>query len=476
MSLACPTLETSSPQVNRAYRIAIADLIGNIHPFQDGLLTEPEPVLLAGLDYDSPWTRDAAINTWFGAGLLWPEVMRATLRSVLEETGDGIRIGGQYWDAVIWAPGAWRYYLFTGDRDFLSLALQAVANSLERFEKEEFDPDYGLFRGPAVYGDGVAAYPDRYSPGGTSSILRWVEANPKLAAPAGFGIPMMSLSTNCDYYEAYKVAAQMADQLNRSPNPHWENRAGALRQAIQRHFWMEDRGAFRYLVDPWGGCDHQEGLGHSFALLFGVATQEQAQRIIQNQFIAPAGIPCVWPAFDRYTSPDGQSFGRHSGAVWPHVQGFWAEACRQYGKTGQFTHEFSQLTEHINRDAQCAEIYHPFTGEIYGGLQEDGSGPDKMQWKACARQSWSASAYLNMVLSGLVGLRFAPEGISFSPFLPPGLTEICLTGLNYRKANLDIHLQGSGTEVDRFSLNEIDAQPFVPADAYATQKVEIQVK
>ena len=69
-----PSLQTNNPVVNRAYSIALGDLMGNIQPFQDGLLETPQPVLLAGLDYATPWTRDAAINVWNGVGLIWPQV------------------------------------------------------------------------------------------------------------------------------------------------------------------------------------------------------------------------------------------------------------------------------------------------------------------------------------------------------------------------------------------------------------------
>ena len=39
------------------------------------------PVILAGLHYDTPWTRDAAINAWNGGSLILPEVSRNTLLS-----------------------------------------------------------------------------------------------------------------------------------------------------------------------------------------------------------------------------------------------------------------------------------------------------------------------------------------------------------------------------------------------------------
>ena len=45
---------------------------------------------------------------------------------------------------------------------------------------------------------------------------------------------------------------------------------------------------------------------------------------------------------------------------------------------------------------------HPLTGAVYGGIQEGGGGPDGLQWVSCNRQSWSASAYLRMILTARV--------------------------------------------------------------------------
>jgi glycogen debranching enzyme len=471
-----PVFHTSSHLVNRAYRVAMADLIGNIRPFQDGLLEEPKPVLLAGLDYDTPWTRDAAINVWNGVGLVWPDVARDTLLAVLEKTEQGTQIGGQYWDAIIWTIGAWAYSQYSGDREFMSLALDAVRNSLKRFEKEEFDSKFGLFRGPAVYGDGVAAYPDVYSPGTTSSILDWVKVYPDKAVPVGYGLPMMSLSTNCVYYEAYRLAQCFADELGEPGDPTWVQKAAALKERIQDHFWNVETGTFKYLVDRWGGCDAQEGLGHSFALLFGLADARQAESLFTRQVISPAGIPCVWPTFQRYSSPNGQRFGRHSGTVWPLVQGFWAEAAARYGKGKAFLTEFDRLSEHINHDAQCVEIYHPLTGAVYGGIQEGGGGPDGLQWASCNRQSWSASAYLRMILTGILGMRFSTQGIEFQPYLPGNLEQACLTELPYRNSTLDIRVTGQGRRIVSARLNGQESKAFIAADALGLQTLEIEVK
>ena len=57
-----PILYTDNPTVDMAFRIAVGDFVSNIAPFQGGVLKEKAPVMLAGLGYDTPWTRDGAIN------------------------------------------------------------------------------------------------------------------------------------------------------------------------------------------------------------------------------------------------------------------------------------------------------------------------------------------------------------------------------------------------------------------------------
>lgn len=473
-ALPFPEMEISKPAINRAYRIAMGDLLGNIRLFRDGLLDEPQPVLLAGLDYDTPWTRDASINVWNGLSLFWPGVARRTLLSVLERRQDLVLIGGQYWDAMIWAIGAWTHYLHTGDREFLAFAFDAVRNSLAYFETQEFDTYMGLFRGPAVYGDGVAAYPDRYSPGPTSSILDWVKANPDKKVPNGFGIPMKTLSTNCVYAQAYHIAGLMAHECGTNLRSSYAERASKLVERIRKFFWNPERGTFHYLLDEAGVCDFQEGLGHSFAILFDIATDEQSTSIFARQHVASAGIPCVWPTFPRYSVLGG--YGRHSGTVWPFISGFWGEAALRQGRADIFERELMTFTENINRHGQCAEIYHPDTGDVYGGLQESGSGPSGMEWVSCTRQSWTASAYLRLLLHGLLGMQFSREGIHFAPYLPAGVDRVQIDGIRYRECQLNLTVDGQGGRVMECKRNGADADPLLSADARGEQNIQIRVR
>ena len=68
---------------------------------------------MAGLDYPTPWTRDAAINTLFAAAEMMPDIAKNTLLSVLETRDGEPCISGQYWDRIIWALGAEKLIILT---------------------------------------------------------------------------------------------------------------------------------------------------------------------------------------------------------------------------------------------------------------------------------------------------------------------------------------------------------------------------
>ncbi|MCK5739788.1 hypothetical protein KAH55_11425 [bacterium] len=476
MTFSVPYFDCDNLDVKSAFRIAVGDVLGNIQPYQGPRQAKPVQAILAGLDYDRPWTRDAAINSWNGASLLFPTAARQTLESVLEsDENQQVRIGGQYWDAIIWATGAWQHFLCSGDTDFLKTAAEVVVNSLRYFESTEFDEQDGLFRGAACYGDGVSAYPDEWAvnTGEHTGILDWPRFNPDDRINIGYGIPMKTLSTNCLYYQAYRIAAEMAEVMGVGDPAIFIEKAEKMKMAINHRFWDEAAGRYKYLVSPLGDSDHQEGLGHAFAILFGVADAQQRQKIFENQYIAPSGIPCVWPNFPRYML-DKNAFGRQCGPVWPHVQGFWARAAALHQKNNIFDHEFFRLTEFANRDSHFTEIYHPETGEIYGGLQEKIGGIG--MYKSCRRQTWSATGYLSMVLFGLVGMRIRKNGIDFEPYLPKNMTHLEIGPFFYRQTLLTVRLSGSGRNVRKVSLNGAAvAEPYLPGDMNGQVVVDIEL-
>lgn len=465
-----PYLTTDNKRVDAAYRLAVATLCCNIFPFKDGLLEKEEEVIIAGLGYATPWTRDASINTWNAGGLVCPEVALNTLKSVLCKKEDGIYIGGEYWDSIIWVIGAWNYYLYTGDKEFLKIAYEATENTLKFFEETEFSKELNLFRGPACYGDGVAAYPDIYASHGKGGIISFAYECSSLCEKTGVGLPMYALSTNCLYYEAYALADKIGSELGLSPK--YAEKAKLMKDSVNKYFWDDKRKTYRYLHDKFGGSDAIEGMGISFVILFDIANDEQKEALFKNTPVSPHGITCVYPSFARYNSEDGYDRGRHSGTVWPHIQGFWADAAAKNKQTAIFDKEFSAQTENALRFHQFAEIYHPETGEMYGGLQENG-GKGIARWGSQPFQTWSATAYLRNVYFDLLGMNFNEKGIEFNPVESSIINNASLKGLKYRNAVLDIKVTGSGAKIKKFMINGKETVNFVPADISGNVCVEI---
>jgi len=453
-------LKTDNRHVNTAYYIAVSDLIANIRPFSSGLLETEKPVIIAGIGYHEPWTRDAAINTINAGGILFPEEARNTLISVLKKEDNKVLIAGEYWDAIIWTWGAWQYYIYTGDKGFLKIAFEATKNSLEYFENSEFDSTDNLFRGAACYGDGVSAYPDIYASHGESGIITFATECKDKCVDNGVGIPMKALSTNCLYYYAYVIADYMASELNEQLV--FSEKANRMKDAINKNFWMSEKGYYRYLVDDFGGCDYFEGIGNSFAILFDIADDLQKKSILKNSPVTSNGIACVYPSFNRYLSEGG--YGRHSGTVWPHIQAFWSDAAFR-NKDYEITHqEFGNLTKFACRDGFFAEIYHPDTGEIYGGLQEKFKG-GIIEWDSVKKQTWSATGYLHIIFTNIIGMDFKKEGVYIKPVLPPEINYIELKGLKIRNMTVNISIKAENSKTAEKSV-------FIPYTA-DEQNIEI---
>ncbi len=465
-----PDFITDNLNVNKAYRLAISTLAANTMLFQDGILEKEKPVFIAGLGYYSPWTRDAAINTWNGGGLVDPNVALNTLKSVLGKNENGYYIEGQYWDKIIWTIGAWWYYLYTGDFDFLKISYEAVVNSLEYLESTEFSEEFNLFRGAACYGDGVSAYPDIYARHGRSGISAFPKENKELCKSVGVGTPMHVLSTNCLYYQAYVLADKMAEKLGKTIS--FKNKAEILKNAINHIFWDQKKKNYRYIYDEFGGSDAQEGLGICFAILFGIADDKKCEDIFRNTVITDQGLACVYPSFSRYHTEDGMGFGRHSGTIWPHVQGFWADAAAMFHKQEVFDFEFQKQTEHTVEGNQFAEIYHPITGDIYGGLQEDNKKGIR-EWRSEPVQTWSATAYLRQVYFDILGMKFQEKGIVFDPICTKLINNAELKGLCYRGAVLNIRISGRGEKLEKFILDGKESVPFISAQMEGEHHIEM---
>jgi glycogen debranching enzyme len=445
---------TPAADFSAAYQLAFRVLEFNL---REGLLE-------AGEGYGT-WTRDTAINSWNAISLVLPDVALSSLLHETEPVTDGVVVSGQYWDKVIWIVAAHHHVLVTGDLQFARNAYGIALRTLEQMRKRQFDPQTGLYRGPAVYGDGVAAYPDPpFDDQRGDNIRDYYE-----------GSQLEVSSTNGVYYGAYRAAAALGRIINApaAEIDSLDHEAESLHNSIRGVLWMPDVHRFAYFRDPNGHLDKtQEGLGEAFAILFGIADKSQAHEILEHAYETPWGIACTWPPYSRYQDASNASFGRHNGTIWPFINAFWATAAVDADVPRAFAKEFQLMTTLALNAGDFSEIYHPYTGKPYGGVQT------AKEWNSVRHQTWSASGYLRMVYSGLFGLRFTENGIRLQPNIPVGLgiQELRLKELPYRKATLSITVRGTGNRIQHFWIDgKAQGAPVIPSTLDGLHEIVLEL-
>lgn len=444
------TIECDNTLIRDAYSLAIQTVRNNTR----------NNILAAGADYGGEWTRDIAINSWNGVSLLMPRVAEESLWSVT--TGHDT-IGHQYWDKIIWVIAAYNHYQCTGDEEFLRQAYLCSANTMKQLEGLAFDNGNGLFAGPSVFNDGIAGYPEPYYDKRIESSFVLDHTNTK---------SLKCLSTNCVYYGAYCALAKMAALTGDPGAIHdYEKKAICLKRNILRN--LSDKNHLYYFIDGSGRPDlSQEGLGLSFALIFGIIDGSRAHQLIRDAHVSEFGLTSIYPDFPYFSR---EKPGRHNNIVWPMVNGFFARAARISGNEGIFTKELFNLA-HLATDPDKGnndfrEIYNPYTGRPDGGWQL-GS-----HWNSCHHQTWSATAFISMVHYGLAGIRIHDDRMSFEPLLPEGISSLKITDICYQQAELTITLKGKGQKIRTFLFDGKKMKKHsIPAGIIGKHEVVIEVE
>jgi glycogen debranching enzyme len=423
-------------------------------------------ILAAGGDYGGEWTRDIAINSWNCTSLLRPKV---ALKSLWSVTINKDSIGHQYWDKIIWTIAAMNHYKVTGDKVFLAEAYQCAKNTMTALERGTYDDKYGLFMGPSVFNDGIAGYPE--------SVYDSLN-NASLVLDHQNSHTIKCLSTNAVYFKAYKILTEMSAILKDGNKKVFIQKATRLRNQALKYLYNEKDSKLYYLIDNQGKIDEsQEALGISFAILFGLLNKQQAAAVINQAKTSRYGIPSILPDFARY---DAKRPGRHNRMIWPMVNGFFADAALTTNNPDVFTAELTNII-HLALDEDKGnynfrEIYNADSGVPDGGWQRRKT-PKDIHWTSFKNQTWSATAYLRMVFNGLLGMKFEPDALYLSPFLPADIYFLTIESLPYRKAILNIRIKGKGSHISLFTVNGRKQKDFkVSATALGIQNININLE
>ena len=447
-----PVLVTKDKELLQAYEMALKNLLeintvscdSKVYN-KSGMLDESLGMMIrAGGGYETPWTRDAAVNTMNAACFLEPEVAKNTLWAVCERV-DGklcFQMDNQCWDKIIWATGAWKYYLATEDVEFLKDAFETIKNSVEVLEQTRWNEEYGLFVGGSFFNDGITGYPKDLYEKGKEETRSFVGDH----APTE---KIMSFSTNCLYYHGYVVLDKMYAILTKGESAKetdFAKKAENLKDTLNRLFWDDAKGTYAYLLYPDGRLDwSQEGCGISFAMWFDVCNKEQVQKIMQNCYRSKHGIMSIWPPFEGVSSVERPV--RHNNLIWPVVNGFFMQAVAKWGFADILGDELKNMALLAINNDSFWEIYNGDSGKPDGGWQVG------HHWDSVKDQTWSATGFLAGLAFGVFGITLAEDSITIQPCMPKNMGAMQLKGIRFRNAILDIELKEGFLENPVVTIN-----------------------
>lgn len=435
---AFPRYQSPYPLPDALYNMALEEMVKAV---------EPDSTFRTGKEWAGVWTRDVSYSIILSMAHLQPQVAKYSLlrkvnkkKRIIQDTGTG-----GAWpvstDRMIWAVAAWELYKVTGDQDWLKEAYTIITNSINDDLQNIYDQETGLVKGE-------------------SSFLDWREQTyPKWMQPADI-FESENLGTNAVHYQANKVASLMAKLLNdQQAAEKFGGIAERIRKAINEHLWLPSE---NYYAQYLYGRKHKivspraEALGEALCVVFGIAEGERRKLLLEHTPVTSYGIPCVYPQI-----PDIPPY--HNNAVWPFVQSYWLWAGAIAGNEKTVEESIAAIYRPAALFATNKENFVAENGD-YSGTQINSSN-----------MLWSLSGNISIVHRVLFGIQFEKDKLVFRPFVPQSLRgKRRLDNFSYRKAVLNISMEGFGNEIGSFM---IDGQPVTafefPATLEGTHQVSI---
>ena len=430
-----PGMRSSLPVLTAMYNMAVRELRANMH---QGTL------LLAGANWSTVWTRDIAYAAALGASLTEPSAVRNSLKSrvkdgiILQDTGTG---GG--WpistDRVAWALGAWSLYQSTGDRDWLTYSAEVLSNTLEQ--------------------DAILPTAANGLIPGETSFIDWREQSyPAHMSTAEIGASY-ALSTNILHYAALRLTAGMLKELgNHAAATPFAQKAETLGTGIQQHFWSRANMQYSmYLTADGYAEDRVDSLATALAVFCGL-TGEHNRRALEAIPRSPWGTP----VFSPYKSDTPACY--HNRAIWPFQEAFVMLAHAALGDAHGMAFSMASMLRAALAFGTNKENFRADTGEAEGTLLNSD------------RQLWSVSGMLGMYFYGLFGIQYEHNCLVFSPCVPKAFAgSHWLTNLHIRNMELNVHINGYGTDICSVMVNGKAASPIIPLDTTGRVHVEIEL-
>jgi len=197
-------------------------------------------------------------------------------------------------------------------------------------------------------------------------------------------------------YAALRAMAGLAARLGKAEDAErWRDRAGWLRETVERRFWMEEAGLYGIAIDGAGELCRVRASNAGHLLFTGLAAPERAARVTEA-LASPAfnsgwGIRTLAKGEPRFNP-----MSYHDGSVWPHDTALAAAGMARYGERERVVGLLNELFESaVQFEMRLPELFCGFT-------RSAGEAPIAYP-VACLPQAWAAGAVF-MVLQACLGL------------------------------------------------------------------------
>lgn len=435
-----PVLKSGNKLHNAVFNMALDEMVNAV---------EPDTTLRTGKEWAGVWTRDVSYSIILSMAYMQPEASKISLLKKITPTGRIVQDTGSggAWpvssDREVWALAAYEIYKVTGDEQWLRTVYPVIKNSLEDDYKVVYDPETRLVRGE-------------------TSFIDWREQSyPKWMQTADI-YRSKAMGTSAVHSAAYGVLAKMAEKLGyKDEAAEWKKRSGDIAAGINEYFWMPDKGYygmylygrdFDNLLNP--RC---ETLGESLAILYGIASGEQAVSITSKVPVTKYGAAIFFPGI-----ADMPAY--HNNALWPFVASYWALANVKAANPEGVMQAIGSVFRPAALFATNKENFNLDNGDIATELNS-------------SNMLWCLSGNIALTTRILFGIEFREDGLAFAPFVPESLAGTrSLDNFSYRGAKVNITVSGFGNRIAECTINGKKSGPFIKGDKIKGKTFDVVIR
>jgi len=254
-------------------------------------------------------------------------------------------------------------------------------------------------------------------------------------------------------YEAYHSLAYMAEgRGDPALALHWAQQAQRMQQAVERHFWLDDRQFYAVALDGEQRPCKVRGSNVGHLLASGLPSPERG-RIVAKQLLGSAfhngwGVRTLAREAVRYNP-----MSYHNGSVWPHDVALCALGIGRYG-------QHDGVVRLLGGVFEAASHFDMRLPELFCGFERAPGEAPIAYPVACLPQAWAAGSVF-MLLQACLGIAIDAQRNKITitrPQLPFGIARLDVRHLGFGQASVDLTFQRIGKRVVCYVERQADGQ------------------